>query len=128
MRRASFFMSSLALRDFSNSTISSAWAWWPIMPCMNLMSAPTYCTCDRSDAWSAVITLLAWPGAPGCTIGGGESMPAVVLAPFTGAVRHDAAATAVRRSPTAFCDQRFMTRKGYTLLSIDKRLDILYIL
>src|SRR6478672_7420984 len=40
------------------------------MPCMNLMSAPVYCTCDRLLASAAAITRLGCPGAPGWTIGG----------------------------------------------------------
>ena len=43
------------------------------MPCMNLMSAAVYCTFERSVAFCAVMTWLAWPGAPGWTIGGGWS-------------------------------------------------------
>ena len=56
------------------------------MPCMNLMSAPVYCTCERSLACAAAITRLGWPGAPGWTIGGCASTGA--------AERHEAPAAA----------------------------------
>src|ERR1044071_3711425 len=60
---------------------------------MNLMSAPVYCTCDRSVACSALITWLDWPGAPGWTIGGLESGG---VARSGCAVRHAPAATVTR--------------------------------
>ena len=44
------------------------------MPCMNLMSAPVYWTCERSLAFWALMIWLACPGAPGCTIGGDWSV------------------------------------------------------
>ena len=40
MRLASSSMSGFAVRDGSSAVISSACAWWPIIPCMNLTSAP----------------------------------------------------------------------------------------
>src|SRR5438105_1086356 len=40
---------------------------------MNLMSAPMYCTCERSIACSAPITRVGSPGAPGWTMGGRAS-------------------------------------------------------
>ena len=58
-------------RRAAASTISTAWAWWPIMPCMNLTSAAVACTFERSLAWSAAITRLASPGAPGWMISAG---------------------------------------------------------
>ena len=61
-----------AVRCGTSATISTACAWWPIIPCMNLMSAPVYCTCERSLACAAVMTWLACPGAPGWTIGGAD--------------------------------------------------------
>src|SRR5262245_10963419 len=101
MRVASFLRPSLAEWVGTSATISSACSWWPIMPCMNLMSAPTNCTCDRSVALSAVMTCVGCPGAPGITIGAGD--PAGCGA-RSGAVpppvRHDAVATTrkIRRS------------------------------
>src|SRR3954464_11382360 len=76
MRSASFRRSSDEVRVGTRATISTACAWWPIMPCMNLMSAPGYCTCDRSLAGAAAMTRLGCPGAPGWTIGGGAVTPA----------------------------------------------------
>src|SRR5260370_23302611 len=77
---------------------------------MNLMSAPTYCTRDKSDALSAVMTWLGSPGAPGWTIGGFGS--ATVAAPAPGAaVRHDAAATAHSRIAAAPQGPIVMTSK-----------------
>ena len=35
-------MSSRAVRDGRSAPISSAWAWWPMMPCMNFTSASAY--------------------------------------------------------------------------------------
>ena len=52
-----------------SAVISMAWAWWPIIPCMNFTSAGVACTFDRSLAASAVSTRLASPGAPGCRMG-----------------------------------------------------------
>src|SRR5437660_5852180 len=40
---------------------------------MNLMSAPMYCTCERSIACSTPITRVGAPGAPGWTMGGRAS-------------------------------------------------------
>src|SRR5438093_3863660 len=51
---------------------------------MNLMSAPMYCTCERSIACSAPITRVGSPGAPGWTMGGRASTA------VTPAVRHAA--------------------------------------
>ncbi len=89
IRSASLRRSSDAVRDGTSATISTACAWWPIMPCMNLMSAPVYCTCERSLAWAAPMTLLGWPGAPGWVICG--------LASAGAAERHDAPAATVSR-------------------------------
>ncbi len=49
----------------SSSTISTACAWWPIMPCMNLMSAAVAPTFERSVACAVLMVLVSWPGAPG---------------------------------------------------------------
>src|SRR5437667_320133 len=83
------------------------------MPCMNLMSSPVYCTWDRSDACSAVMTLLACPGAPGCTIGGFGSAAAAVLTPPTGTVRQDATATATSKNAIRGTSERLMTSQEY---------------
>src|SRR3954452_24266702 len=73
IRSASLRTASDAVRCGTSATISTACAWWPIMPCMNLMSAPVYWTCDRLLASAAAITRLGSPGAPGWTIGGREA-------------------------------------------------------
>ena len=89
IRSASFLTSSELVRDGTSATISTACAWWPIIPCMNLMSAPVYCTCDRSLACPAAMTRLGWPGAPGCASGGFASTGA--------AERHDTPAQTVSK-------------------------------
>ena len=93
-------MSSLVVRVGSSATISSACAWWPIIPCMNVTSAGVAWTCDRSRAWSAAIMRLGWPGAPGWTICG--VWPALGAA-FTGAERHDVKAPAASSAAATGC-------------------------
>src|SRR5687768_16567720 len=68
MRRPSIFKSWFWVRSLISATISTACAWWPIMPCMNFTSAAVWPTFERSVACSVLMVLLAWPGAPGCTI------------------------------------------------------------
>src|SRR6187455_1772766 len=104
-------MFSLVLLDFSSDTISTACEWWPIMPCMNLTSAAVCCTRDRSTAFSAEMTRVDSPGAPGCTIGGADPAPAVP----TLAVRHDAPAATIRRTAPIRREYPFKICKGYTV-------------
>ena len=64
-------MSSRRLAIGSSAAISSACAWWPIIPCMNRTSAAVNCTRDRSVAFSARNRRDSpRPGAPGWTIWG----------------------------------------------------------
>jgi len=115
-----------AVRDGTSATISTACAWWPIMPCMNLMSAPVYSTCDRSLAFSAEITRLGWPGAPGWMIGGGpagEAGAASGRSDATPAVRHDAASPAIRRSATTRFAGVRTTCKEYTITACSSCLE-----
>ena len=63
-------MSSRRVRSGSSAAISSACAWWPIIPCMNWTSAAVNWTRERSLAFSAEIVRVACPGAPGWTMGG----------------------------------------------------------
>src|SRR5262245_17966225 len=86
---------------------------------MNLMSAPVYSTFERSLAAAAEITLLACPGAPGCTIGGGASPArgaAGVVAGFAAVVeRHAAAAESIRKATRARRGRLFKVLfQGYT--------------
>ena len=66
-------------------------------------------TCDRSVAFSAEMTWLASPGAPGCTIGGGASPPP---AGRTDAVRHDGPTETTRSSAAIGC---FEVGKSYRI-------------
>src|SRR4051812_22325358 len=83
---------------------------------MNLMSAPVYSTCERSVAFSAEISWLGWPGAPGWTMGGGVAPAGVwgggVVVP---ALRQDAAKMAIQRAVAAAGRRLDKTRKEYTI-------------
>ena len=98
-------MSSLRLRDCSSAVISSACAWWPIIPCMNRTSAAVCWTRDRSAAAAAPMTRLDSPGAPGWTMGGREA---------GGEVRHaeSAAAAATIDTEAIRWRQTFNTYQG----------------
>ena len=70
MRCASRRIAPPPVRVSRSAVISSAWAWWEIMPCMNFTSASVNRMPARLEASAAETTRLGWPGAPGWTIGG----------------------------------------------------------
>ncbi len=69
MRWPSARISGRPARVFSSSTISTACAWCPIIPCMNSTSAVVNLTLERSTARTASMFWLGCPGAPGWTMG-----------------------------------------------------------
>jgi hypothetical protein len=103
MRWPSSFISSREVRASMSAVISMAWAWWPIIPCMNFTSAGVACTFDRSVAASAVRTRFASPGAPGWMIW----VPAVPPALRQAALSNTAATAAASRKDMGMAE-------GYT--------------
>ena len=99
------------MRAFSSATISTACAWWPIIPCMNLTSAAVCWTFERSTALSAEMTWVASPGAPGWTIAGPEDETFVL--------RHAPAATERTHTPTERVNVLMMA-KGYTFFMVNR--------
>ena len=63
-------MSGLVLRVLSRSVISTACAWWAIMPCMKATSAAVNRVGAGCRPCLARGPVLGSPGAPGCTTGG----------------------------------------------------------
>ena len=55
------------VRSYSKEVISSACAWWAIIPCMNWASASVYRMPDKSVAVAISMLRVGSPGAPGCT-------------------------------------------------------------
>ncbi len=86
-------MSGRLVRVYSSAVISSAWAWWPIMPCMNFTSASVCWKAAGLTAAPGAATWLPSPGAPGRTTAGPDAgADAAVLA------AHDVNAVATRTS------------------------------
>src|SRR5436190_22521324 len=83
------------------------------MPCMNATSAGVNRTFDRSRACSAWTTLLSWPGAPGCTIGGLLVDAAPQPATVTAAVSTDPTNTARNWIIEIRCTGRMACRPSY---------------
>src|SRR5262249_43677939 len=79
--------------------------------------------CERSLAFSAEITLLGWPGAPGCTIGGGGDEDGGGVACAVPAVRHDAAAPPINSANETRRNVADTTCKEYTISAYENRID-----